>query len=461
MTKQINFFLLLTLSFFSIVATCRADVNITSLSISPQTPVQAGVPVTVTAGASSSSADTLYYKFYYRGNYGTAEYDTSPWITVQGYSTLHYAQYNFPAAGDYIVVVRVVEDPSNEPQSLPITGQVISVIDSDTEQSSLTLTKGSAVELASSSNFAGIVFDGSHIIVSYGKQNDLFVRSFDTDFQAVSEEMQITSVADVTDHKHIYVNNEHYIIYSTIGDDALYLFKLDSNLQPTGSVVTVTEDSTTTKTNDMLLASDGTTLFAGQYRPSDLNNFENSGHLIKRYDTNLNALAADVTANDHSHVNTASLIFIAPYFYLIAPSTPVVNGLVDTERDLILVRYDSSWTVIGSSSLTLVESSAHTHTSNGDGIWMSTGAAYDTQSNSLLVGYTFADGAQGSDNGNIYLRVFNGTTLAQTHFDTISSSGHANRAHFLLVNDTLYVVYDDNTSGSPVIYGLKYTITRF
>lgn len=54
--------------------------------------------------------------------------------------------------------------------------------------------------------------------------------------------------------------------------------------------------------------------------------------------------------------------------------------------------------------------------------------------------------------------VASNSTNAKT--EAMVDSTMANRAHFLLLYDTLYVVYDDNTSGSPAIYGLKYALTR-
>ncbi len=84
-------------------------------------------PVTMTASASGTSSETLYYKFYYRANYGTSTYDTSPWVVMQDYSTTNTCTDIFPGDGSYIVVVRVVTDPSNEPASLPIIGGVVTI----------------------------------------------------------------------------------------------------------------------------------------------------------------------------------------------------------------------------------------------------------------------------------------------------------------------------------------------
>lgn len=105
------------------------SVNITRISLSPASSPQANVPLTVTVNASCPSGKTIYYKYYYCGNYGTASYATTPWTVVKEYSTENTAQYTFQQAGNYIIVVRAVVDTNNEPVALPIIGQAVSVSD--------------------------------------------------------------------------------------------------------------------------------------------------------------------------------------------------------------------------------------------------------------------------------------------------------------------------------------------
>ncbi len=100
-------------------------VNISSLTSSAQGNIRAGVPVTFTAQASTSDESVVYYKFYYCANYGTSEYETTQWTMVQEYSTSTDCSITFPDAGKYVVVVRAVIDPDNEPDNFPITGLVV------------------------------------------------------------------------------------------------------------------------------------------------------------------------------------------------------------------------------------------------------------------------------------------------------------------------------------------------
>ena len=103
------------------------EVNVTGVATDVRGRPTVGEDVVVTVQASSACRDDLYYEFYYRANYGTADYETSPWVKVQSYSTSNTATYSFDEPGSYIAVVRVVLDPNNEPEDLPIVGYVIAV----------------------------------------------------------------------------------------------------------------------------------------------------------------------------------------------------------------------------------------------------------------------------------------------------------------------------------------------
>lgn len=126
----ILFFLCINLLAFSAYAGSEDAVNITQVNLTPAVSPQAGVPFNVSASASCPSGKTIYYKFYYCANYGTASYETTPWTVVKDYSTENSAQYTFPQTGNYIIVVRAVVDPNNEPAALPIVGQAVTVSES-------------------------------------------------------------------------------------------------------------------------------------------------------------------------------------------------------------------------------------------------------------------------------------------------------------------------------------------
>lgn len=102
-------------------------VTIRSLSSDPTETADTSSRITFTASASTAAGDDIYYQFYYCANYGTAAYETTPWTMVQEYSTKNTCEYQFPDAGDYVVVVRAVTDPENEPAALPIIGNTIKI----------------------------------------------------------------------------------------------------------------------------------------------------------------------------------------------------------------------------------------------------------------------------------------------------------------------------------------------
>lgn len=102
-------------------------VNLGGVSSSASGTVTAGETVTFSVTGSTSSGNTIYYKWFYCADYGTSEYESSPWVVVQDYSTAADCSYVFPAAGSYVVVVRGVTDPADEPAALPISGCVVNV----------------------------------------------------------------------------------------------------------------------------------------------------------------------------------------------------------------------------------------------------------------------------------------------------------------------------------------------
>ncbi len=106
-------------------------IRITRLSVSGESGPGLNTPFTITAEADNPDNHTIYYKFFYRANYGTSDYDTSPWVVFQPYSTQNTASLTFAIPGSYIIVVRAVLDPEEEPSVLPIIGQAVTVGDTD------------------------------------------------------------------------------------------------------------------------------------------------------------------------------------------------------------------------------------------------------------------------------------------------------------------------------------------
>ena len=209
--------------------------------------------------------------------------------------------------------------------------------------------------------FPGIVHDGNQVVIIFARNNNLFFRAYDTNFHPLDMAVQVTDRSDITDHKHILVHNEHYILYSTIGDEDLYLAKFDTDFNQLGVTTTVVEGSSTAPTNDMLLATDGSLLVTGIFRPSDRNNNETSGHLIKHFTTDLTPHGEQIIANPFNHVNTASIGFIDGVMGIVAPTPGVGEQQVQTQKDISLIRFNSNWQAVDDAAIVLVDGRDFTH----------------------------------------------------------------------------------------------------
>src|SRR3989339_2281544 len=131
------------------------------------------------------------------------------------------------------------------------------------------------------------VYDGTNLVVSSESGGVIKVGKFDLSLNEVAS--HATTVADssdtanndsIADHKHIFQNGYHYMVFSTAGGGQggyLYLLKLDADLNRVG-ITTVESDGSAT--NDMFLVGDGTYIYVGKFLPG-------TGHKVYKYDSNL------------------------------------------------------------------------------------------------------------------------------------------------------------------------------
>jgi YVTN family beta-propeller protein len=87
--------------------------------------VQTGEHITFTVNSVGQS--TAYYKFWYRGGYGTFSSATNPWLVIQDFSTNNVATFSFPSSDNYIVMIWAVADPNTIPDAVPFLGMNIRV----------------------------------------------------------------------------------------------------------------------------------------------------------------------------------------------------------------------------------------------------------------------------------------------------------------------------------------------
>src|SRR3989339_1264932 len=187
------------------------------------------------------------------------------------------------------------------------------------------------------------VYDGTNIVVSSESGGAIKIGKFDLSLNEVTS--HATTVADtadtasndsIADHKHIFQNGYHYLVFSTAGGGQggyLYLLKLDTDLNRSGITTVVSSDP---PTNDMLLVGDGTYIYAGKFLPG-------TGHKIYKYDSNLtNHGTYTIGGGTNTHANGAAAVYTNDQFHLVAPFT-LAPGLNDEFYRII---FDSNWNVV-------------------------------------------------------------------------------------------------------------------
>jgi len=167
-----------------------------------------------------------------------------------------------------------------------------------------TLTLVATITVPDGQIWSGPVWDGHQIVVTYARQQTLWPRRYDRNLNPVGDAMQATSGTDpaVTDHKHIFLNGVHFVVFSTPGDGDLYLLKLGPDLNRLGFVAVI-EGTTRERTNDMLLGTDGQRLLMGRFCPCKE---AGTGHVFTVFDQNLVRVGAEVDLLEPRHTNMAS-----------------------------------------------------------------------------------------------------------------------------------------------------------
>ena len=201
--------------------------------------------------------------------------------------------------------------------------------------------------------------------------NHIFLIDFDTSLNQIGNPIQLTFDTDIpsgksiTDHKHLFVNNELYVSFSLTQDEDLYLFKTDNYGNRIGNMVTVVS-AQPDPTNDMILFISDSLLHILFFRPI-------SQHNVYTYDLNLNFQQNQVTSPALPHNNIGEALYIQPFYYMFTGSEFGHNS------NLILTKWNTDWTPAISNPQNIVSSL------NGDGNWFSTGLIYDTINNLWII----------------------------------------------------------------------------
>ena len=271
------------------------------------------------------------------------------------------------------------------------------------------------------------VYDGTNIVVSSESGGVIKVGKLDLSLNQVTS--PATTVADtsdtanndsIADHKHIFQNGYHYLVFSTAGGGQggyLYLLKLDADLNRV-DITTVVSDGSAT--NDMFLVGDGTYIYVGKFLPG-------IGHKVYKYDSDLNNLDTFTIGGDtNTHANGAAAVYTNNQFHLVAPFT-LAPGQNDEFYRFI---FDNDWNVVNKATILSDEG------------MLSIVSALSVEPNSqeFIIHY----GRGSSDAGGpLYRAVYDSNWELLSNTQVVADTW--TRPHSVIVNDTLYVGYDGSS----------------
>ncbi|MBI2470820.1 MAG: hypothetical protein HYV59_06210 [Planctomycetes bacterium] len=283
------------------------------------------------------------------------------------------------------------------------------------------------------------VYDGSNIVVSTESEGSIKIEKYDLSLnEVVSHPTTVADSSDtanndsIADHKHIFQNGYHYIVFSIAGSGQggyMYLLKLDTDLNRVGDIITVVSDGS--PTNDMFLVGDGTYIYAGKFLPG-------TGHKVYKYDSDLKNLGSyTIGGGTNTHANGAAAVYTNNQFHLVAPFTlaPGQNG------EFYRFIFDSNWNVVENKKTIL-----------SDEGMLSIVSALSVEPNSqeFIIHYGRGSGDTG---GPLYRATYNSDWSFRSNTQVID--GTWTRPHSIIVNDTLYVGYDGGSS----VHLSSFTIT--
>src|SRR3990172_3644421 len=286
------------------------------------------------------------------------------------------------------------------------------------------------------------VYDGTNIVVSSESGGVIKAGKFDLSLNEVAS--HATTVADtadtanndsIADHKHIFQNGYHYLVFSTAGSGQggyLYLLKLDADLNRVG-ITTVESDGSAT--NDMFLVGDGTYIYVGKFLPG-------TGHKVYKYDSNLTNLDSyTIGGGTNTHANGAAAVYTNNQFHLVAPFT-LAPGQNDEFYRII---FDNDWNVVKNKTTIL-----------SDEGMLSIVSALSVEPNSqeFIIHYGRRSGDAG---GPLYRAVYDSDWNPLSNTQVID--GTWTRPHSVIVNDTLYVGYDGSSSVQLSCFDITSAIT--
>jgi hypothetical protein len=313
---------------------------------------------------------------------------------------------------------------------LPVSLLAILIILVSSLSSAQTFTLQKTVAIDYGSVWSVPVYDGSDIVVSTESSGSIKVGKYDLSLNQTGTATTVATSSDtanndsIADHKHIFQNGYHYLAFSTAGSGQggyLYLLKLNPDLTRAGITTVVSNDP---PTNDMLLAGEGTYIYAGKFLPG-------TGHRMYKYDADLAYQNSyDIGGGSNGHANGAAAVYTDNQFHLIAPLT-LAPGQNDAFYRIV---FDNNWNVVQNSKSVLYDQGM---------LGIVSALSVEQQTQDFIVHY----GRGSSDAGGpLYRAVYDSNWNMISNAEVVN--GTWTRPHSVIVNNTLYVGYDG--SGSSV-----------
>ncbi len=281
------------------------------------------------------------------------------------------------------------------------------------------------------------VYDGTNIVVSSESGGVIKVGKFDLSLNEVtSHATTVAYTADtanndtIADHKHIFQNGYHYLVFSTAGSGQggyLYLLKLDADLNRMGIATVVSDGSAT---NDMFLVGDGVYIYVGKFLPG-------TGHTVYKYESGLNVLASyTIGGGTNTHANGAAAVYTNSQFHLVAPFT-LAPGQNDEFYRFIL---DNDWKILQNKETILSDEGM---------LGIVSALSVEPNSQEFIIHYGRGSGDAG---GPLYRAVYDSNWNLLSNTEVIG--GTWTRPHSVIVNNILYVGYDGSSSVQLSIFAI-------
>lgn len=291
------------------------------------------------------------------------------------------------------------------------------------------LAPAQTIRLPQALIWGGISFDGEYLGVTttfvLDGRPQLFLRKLDLQLHQAGPLVQLTFESDpesarhITDHKQLFARGSYYVVFSTAGDSDLYILRTDRDGRRLGAIVPVVK-GTSDRTNDMMLATDGDLLHIGYFRPPQRS-------VIHTLDMDLRQVRPPlVTSAELPHNNLGGMVYHEGRFYLFTGDKAGPNS------NLIVTVWNRDWTPAQPSPRILIPAPA------GGGYFFATGIAFDKPARRWYLGFHHVENSDPDATTHIDLAGFDESFNLLEHQH--GPAGY--RPHFLLVDLTLYMVYD-------------------